>query len=102
MLFLYFLTHIIFLLSLSRLLNKFTWLKSESTHKEVEAEALSRADVEKSLRALKQEQVEMSEKLKAADQAYLSVEAGLKTVERQAKDQCQKLHLIEIDLATER
>ena len=50
--------------------------------KEAEAEALSRADVEKSLGALKQEQVEMSEKLKAADQAHLSAEAGLKTVER--------------------
>ena len=76
------------------------WIRD--AHKEVEAEALSRADVEKSLRAFKQEQVEMSEKLKAADQAYLSAKASLKTVERQAKDQCQKLHLIEIDLATER
>ena len=34
---------------------------------EVEAEAFSRADVEKSLGALKQKQAEMSEKLKAAD-----------------------------------
>ena len=76
------------------------WIRD--AHKEVEVEALSRADVEKSLRALKQEQVEMSEKLKAANQAYLSAKASLKTVERQAKDQCQKLHLIEIDLATER
>ena len=44
----------------------------------------------------------MSEKLKVADQAYPSAEAGLKTVERQAKDQRQKPHLIEIDLAIER
>ena len=29
-------------------------------------------------------------------------EASLKTMERQAEDQCQKLHLTEIDLATER
>ena len=35
--------------------------------KEAEAEALSRSDVEKSLGALKQEQAEMAEKLKAAD-----------------------------------
>ena len=44
----------------------------------------------------------MSEKLKSMDQARLSAEAGLKTMERQAKDQCQKLHLTEIDLATQR
>ena len=71
-------------------------------HKEVEVEALSRANVEKSLGALKQEKVEMSEKLKAADQARLIVVAGLKTIERQAEDQHQKLYLTEIDLATER
>ena len=78
------------------------WIHDAHKEVEVEVEALSRANVEKSLRALKQEQVEMSKKLKAANQAYLSAKAGLKTVERQAKDQCQKLHLIEIDLATER
>ena len=44
----------------------------------------------------------MFEKLKAADQVRLSAEASLKTIERQAKDQRQKLDLIEIDLATER
>ena len=44
----------------------------------------------------------MSEKLKAVDQACLNAEADLKTVERQAEDQRQKLHLIEIDSATER
>ena len=41
-------------------------------------------------------------KLKEADQACWSAKAGLKTVERQTEDQRQKLHLIEIDLATER
>ena len=44
----------------------------------------------------------MSEKLKVADHAHLSAEADLKTVERQAEDQRQKLHLTEIDLATRR
>ena len=44
----------------------------------------------------------MVEKLKAADQARLSVETSLKTVEKQAEDQCQKLHLTEIDLATKK
>ena len=69
---------------------------------EANAEALSHADVEKSLGPLKQEQAELSEKLKVIDQARLSVEAGLKTVERQAEDQRQKLHLTEIDLATQK
>ena len=64
--------------------------------------ALSRANVEKFLGALKQEQAELSEKLKEADQARLSAEVGLKTVERQAEDQRQKLHLTEIDLATQK
>ena len=41
------------------------WIRD--AHKEVEAEALSHANVKKSLRALKQEQVEMSEKLKVVD-----------------------------------
>ena len=76
------------------------WIRD--ARKEVEAEALSCADVEKSLGALKQEQAEMFEKLKAADQVRLSAEASLKTIERQAKDQRQKLDLIEIDLAIER
>ena len=49
---------------------------------EANAEALSRADVEKSLGALKQELAKLSEKLKEADKAHLSAEAGLKTVER--------------------
>ena len=44
----------------------------------------------------------MSEKLKMADHARLSAETDLKTVERQAEDQRQKLHLTEIDLATRR
>ena len=42
---------------------------------EAEAEALSR-DVEKSLKALKQEKVELSEKLKATDQARLNADRG--------------------------
>ena len=43
-----------------------------NAYKEANAEALSRADVEKSLGALKQEQVELSEMLKEAVQARKS------------------------------
>ena len=52
-----------------------------------EAEALTCTEVEKSLEAIKQQQLELSEKLKSVDQARSSVEAGLKTAERQAEEQ---------------
>ena len=54
--------------------------------------ALTRFDVEKSLGVVKQEQLELSEKMKLADQARFSAEAGLETAERQAEEQRQKLH----------
>ena len=76
------------------------WVRD--AHNKANAEALSRADVEKSLGTLKQEQAKLSVKLKEADKARLSAKAGLKTMERQAKDQHQKMHLTEIDLATQR
>ena len=44
----------------------------------------------------------MSEKLKMAKQARSSTESGLKTAERQAEEQRQKLHSTEIDLATQK
>ncbi|XP_050290037.1 uncharacterized protein LOC126728216 [Quercus robur] len=56
------------------------WVKD--ARNEARAKALSRADVDKSLGALKQKQAELSEKLKEADKSRLSAKAGLKTVER--------------------
>ena len=52
------------------------------------------------MEAARQEQIELFKKHKVANQAHSSAEASLKTAERQAKDQRQKLHLTEIDLAT--
>lgn len=69
---------------------------------EVRAEAHSRVEIEKSLRTLKQEQTKLSNKLIAADRARLSDEAGLKSVEIQAEDQCKQLHITKIELATQR
>ena len=43
--------------------------------------------------------MELSEKLKLADQARSDAEVGLKTAERQVEEQRQKLHSTEIDLA---
>ena len=51
------------------------------------AEALFRAEIEKTLGTIKQEQYELTEKLKEAQLARLSAEAGLKNVEKQAEDQ---------------
>ena len=47
-----------------------------------DAEAFTRANVEKSLGVVKQEQLELSKKLKLADQARSSVKVGLKTAKR--------------------
>ena len=44
----------------------------------------------------------MSKKFKDSDKGRLSTEAGLKTMERQMEDQCQKLYMTEINLATEK
>ena len=65
-----------------------------------DVEALSHAEVEKALGTLKQEQYELSEKLKEAKSGRKSVEVGLKTVEKQAEDQRQKLFVTETNLAT--
>ena len=51
--------------------------------KQVDAEALTRVDIEKTLGVVKQEQFELTEKLKEANSAH----AGLKTLERQVEDQ---------------
>ena len=51
-----------------------------------EAEAQSRAEVERSVGSLKQENLELSEKFKEAEKNRRSAEAGLKNAETQAKD----------------
>ena len=75
------------------------WVRD--ARKKANVEAFSCVNIEKSLRALKQEQAELHKKLKEVDKAHLSVEAGLKTVERKVEDQHQKPHLTKIDLATQ-
>ena len=56
-------------------------------HKQADAEALSRAKTEKTLGAIKQEQYELTEKLKEVQSARLSAEASLKSAEKQVEDQ---------------
>ena len=50
--------------------------------KQADVEAFSHVETEKTLGSIKQEQYELTEKLKEAHSACLNVEAGLTTVER--------------------
>ena len=70
--------------------------------KMADAEAISRAEVKKTLGAFKQEQHELVKKFKEAESGRKSVEVSLKNVEKQAEDQHQLLHVTEINLATEK
>ena len=76
------------------------WVRNSND--QINAEAHSHLEVEKSLGALKEEHTRLSEKLKDLDKVRLSVEAGLKTMAKQMEDQRKKLHLTEINLAIEK
>ena len=67
-----------------------------------DVEALSHAEVEKALGALKQEHYELSKKPKEAELGRKIFDAGLKTAEKQAEDQRQKLFVTETNLTTEK
>ena len=69
---------------------------------EVKAKAHSRVETEKSLGALKQEQVKLANKLIATDRAHLRAKASLKNVGMQAEDQHKQFQTTEIELATQR
>ena len=56
---------------------------------EAKAKAHSHAEVEKSLGALKQEQMELTNKMTALERASLTAKAFLKSTEAQVKDQRQ-------------
>ena len=56
------------------------WVRNSND--QMKAETHSRLEVEKALGALKEEHAQLSKKFKDLDKARLSVEAGLKTMER--------------------
>ena len=60
------------------------WVRN--ARNEVRAEAHSRLEVEKALKALKEEHIKLANKLVEAKRAHASIEAGLKTTEKQAED----------------
>ena len=76
------------------------WVKNACGETRVALDA--RAEVEAELGALKEKQAKMAEQLKKAVKARDSVEAGLKTTERQFKEVRKELHYSKINLATEK
>lgn len=67
-----------------------------------EAESHSRREVEKNLGSLKEEKLQLAEKLKLAERECASAKAWLKNVEAQAGDQRKQLYTTQLNLATEK
>jgi len=76
------------------------WVKN--SRDEINVEVQYRLTAEKAVGVLKQEKNSLADKVKEAIQARDSAVAGLKTMEKQAEDMRQKLHVTEINLATEK
>ena len=76
------------------------WVKNARGETRVALDA--QAEVEVELGALKENHAKMAEQLKEAVGARNSVEAGLKTTERQFEEVCKNLHYTEINLATKK
>ena len=51
---------------------------------------------------MREEHAKLSERFKDSNKARLSAEVGLKAIEKQMEDQCQKLYTTDINLATEK
>ena len=66
------------------------WVRN--AHNKFDAKSQSRREVEKALGTINHEKTQLAEKLKAAESAHQSVEAGLKTTEVQAEDQRKQLY----------
>ena len=75
------------------------WVKNACGETKLAQDA--RAEVKVQLGALKEKQAKMAEQLKEAVRPKDSVEAGLKTIERQFEEIRKELHYSEINLATE-
>ena len=67
-----------------------------------EAETQARTEMEKTLRSLKHNHLELKEKFKDSENQRKSAEAGLKSAEAQAEDQRKELYTTQINLATEK
>ena len=76
------------------------WVKN--AHGETRVALNARAEMEVELGALKENHSKMAEQLKEAVRARDSVEAGLKTTERQFEEVRKQLHYTKINMATEK
>ena len=76
------------------------WVKN--SRNEMRSALDVRDTIEAQLGALKDKQAQLAEQVKQALRDKDSVEAGLKTTERQAEDLRKELHYCEINLATEK
>ena len=76
------------------------WVKNARGETRLALDA--RAEVESQLGALKEKQAKMAEQMKEVLRARDSVEAGLKTTEKQYEEIHKELHYSEINLATEK
>ena len=74
----------------------------QNAHNKFDVEAQTRRDVEKALGTVNHEKTQLTEKLKAAESACQSAEAGLKTAKAQTEDQHKQLYTTQINLATEK
>ena len=75
------------------------WMRSTNDNLNIEIQ--NRHDIEKTLGVANHEKMQLAEKLKAAESARKSTEAGLKNVEAQVEDQRKELYTTQLNLATE-
>ena len=73
-----------------------------NAHNKFDAEAQSRREIEKVIGTENHKKTLLAKKLKATESAHQSVEAGLKTAEAQAENQCKQLYTTQLNLATEK
>ena len=71
-------------------------------HGEARVALDARSEVEVELGALKENHAKMAEQLKEVVRARDSVEAGLRTTEKQFEDMRKQLHYTEINMVTEK
>ena len=76
------------------------WVRN--AHNKFDTIAQSWDKVEKALGIANHEKMQLAEKFKVVESAHQSVEAGLKTVEAQAENQCKQLYTTQLNLATEK
>ena len=76
------------------------WVRSANNS--LNAEIQNWHEVEKTLGVANHEKTQLAEKLKAAESAQKSAEAGLKSAKAQAEDQGKELYTTQLNLATKK